>query len=1027
MMFHLWPANMNKEDKTQRAMLHFVGLAVLLCGVVESINICSMRNGSTTDCQIGGKVYNCSYQRLTTVPFIGPGADKEVCFLDLSHNQLVEVNDEMFNFLPNLRLLDLRWNRIKHVSRYAFFTLPMLSTVNNLRVRYGRDLQIDGFCADGSFQCSEDIVQASATCYTCQQVETISQCLQKQQCANEKGVCFSEMEYNGQSLTFSAGCKDYENCMTDLHLTCTDSSAGKGGTLSANCRFCYKGSLSNNIVVPNFISKYTIGGKITLSAKVMPRTENYTAELRNLVSQAPGDIEVGQLEFRNDGLLLTFRMYVTTVYFETLAHVLNGIANEMRINIQSISFNALVENGSAEPVHCPEISEDTPRGLFVWPVTITGNEITVTCPINAKENATRNNYKAEWESAAISKCLFKDSFARKLEEMDNVFVTDENVQELVKNLSSASNNWTTYHEHHVDITVNVLENVMNYATTGLSTAVSEDLVSVISNVMNVNDSILSKAQSTGKTSQRSRNKFQSVKQNVAVVALTDADNETKGYTLSFKSNSSDLTDSGVNVVVGEADVDNGNSGITVPGNASTRRNITISILNNEKLFTSQERRHNVNKTGKKAKHRHINSRVIGARVPGFNVSNLTTPVRITLQHRKKGGNVTCVYWSEKQHLWKTDGCSVHKTNADYTVCHCEHLTNFALLMDIHNTGETLSDTERKVLKMLSQIGCGLSFVGATLTSITHFMMYYSKDRLFKQFKDRSSAGQTSVTVAYLCGAISVIDLVFVIGNFGFAEEPRFCKAIAVVLHFAFLSVFLFMGVMSGLLIYKLVRPFKAQGEVGLPILVIAVAMCVNISEIYGYQPSGMCWISRLTFQATVIPVVSIILSENICAVLLYLHVRNKMRKKMNSANIEMHKWKQVTDIMLNAVKMAFLLGIPFGFAFFAIGDAAFVVQILFVLFNTLQGVFIFIFFWIKDKNAPKYCKHTLLCFKSPYEQRQSQQASEDVSELATAKPSTFASTANNSVEPVRVPDSAVEKVEDDVPKATEVVGNFKGK
>ncbi|WAR07710.1 LPLT1-like protein [Mya arenaria] len=702
MMFHLWPAN-NQEDKTQRAMLHFVGFAVLLCGVVESLNICSVHNSTEHTCEIEGIVFNCSYQRRTTVPYIGPKADINVCFLDLSHNQLVEVNNEMFNFLPNLQQLDLRWNRIKHVSRYAFYTLPRLSIVwltgnniecgceekrveyfrNNLRVRYGRGLKIDGFCADGSFQCSEDIVQANATCYKCQQVDTISPCLQEQQCANEKEVCFSKLEYNGRNLTFSTGCTDHSACLRDPYLGCASSDVG---LIFASCSICHKGSLSNNIVVPNFISKFIIGGKITLSARVMPKTEKYTAELRNLVSQAPGDIEVGQLEFRNEGLLLTFRMYVTTVYFETLTHVLNGIANEMKNNIQSTSFHALVENVTAEPIHCPEISEDTPRGLFVWPVTITGNETT----------------------------------------------------ELVKNLSSASNNWTTYHEHHVDITVNVLENVINYATTGLSTAVSDDLVSVISNVMNVNDSILSKAQSTGQTSQRSRNESQLVKQNIAVVALTHADNETKGYTLSFKSNSSDLTDSGVKVDVGEADVDNGNSGITVPGNASTRRNITISVLNNEKLFTSQERRHNVNQTGKKAKHRHINSRVIGASVPGFNVSNLTTPVRITLQHRKKGGNVACVYWSEKQHLWKTDGCFVHKTNADYTVCHCEHLTNFALLMDIHNTGETLSDTERKVLKMLSQIGCGLSFVGATLTSITHFMMYFSRDRQFKQLNELKS-------------------------------------------------------------------------------------------------------------------------------------------------------------------------------------------------------------------------------------------------------------------------------------------------
>ena len=39
--------------------------------------------------------------------------------------------------------------------------------------------------------------------------------------------------------------------------------------------------------------------------------------------------------------------------------------------------------------------------------------------------------------------------------------------------------------------------------------------------------------------------------------------------------------------------------------------------------------------------------------------------------------------SESNDMWLKSGCSVHLTNKTHTVCHCFHLTNFALLMDIH--------------------------------------------------------------------------------------------------------------------------------------------------------------------------------------------------------------------------------------------------------------------------------------------------------------------------------------------------------
>ncbi|XP_078679906.1 uncharacterized protein LOC144915408 [Branchiostoma floridae x Branchiostoma belcheri] len=121
----------------------------------------------------------------------------------------------------------------------------------------------------------------------------------------------------------------------------------------------------------------------------------------------------------------------------------------------------------------------------------------------------------------------------------------------------------------------------------------------------------------------------------------------------------------------------------------------------------------------------IGSRVLASKIQGRCVKNLTEPVIIILKHKMKGRTPTCVFWdfdaAGGAGAWSTEGCWVHQTVDDVTECHCNHLTNFALIMDISDQfgAGPLPVEHRTALSWISWLGCGLSMVGliGTLVSL----------------------------------------------------------------------------------------------------------------------------------------------------------------------------------------------------------------------------------------------------------------------------------------------------------------------
>lgn len=67
-------------------------------------------------------------------------------------------------------------------------------------------------------------------------------------------------------------------------------------------------------------------------------------------------------------------------------------------------------------------------------------------------------------------------------------------------------------------------------------------------------------------------------------------------------------------------------------------------------------------------------------------------------------NHTCVFWdsSDEGGTWSPRGCSVVKSNPEYTVCSCNHLSSFAVLMALHDIEVKTHDETWQIMWLIIQ-------------------------------------------------------------------------------------------------------------------------------------------------------------------------------------------------------------------------------------------------------------------------------------------------------------------------------------
>ncbi|XP_062327963.1 adhesion G-protein coupled receptor G5-like isoform X2 [Osmerus eperlanus] len=318
----------------------------------------------------------------------------------------------------------------------------------------------------------------------------------------------------------------------------------------------------------------------------------------------------------------------------------------------------------------------------------------------------------------------------------------------------------------------------------------------------------------------------------------------------------------------------------------------------------------------------------------------------------------CVFWKDHQNgtgYWSTHGCNTTFNDREF-VCSCDHLSFFAVLV---NPG-MVDPVHELQLSYITYVGSTLSVLFTTLTLVLY--TYKRKGHL-----EHSVGVHVQLNVALLC-----LHLFFLVGSLWawLGYEGRVCEALGLLLHYSLLATFSWMAIEGFHLYLLLVRVFNIYIRRyllklclvgwGVPTVVVVIYGSLGAYGRYSLYSSSnstsdtdICWLSseadwRRVSSVMVIVYLGLVLLFN-CAMLGVVLVRlcrlrgRGVRHQEGRAQL----WKDWATVL----GLSCVLGIPWVLAFCTYGPLSLPGNYLFTVFNSMQGIFLFLWFLARTRKS----------------------------------------------------------------------------
>ncbi|XP_075833084.1 adhesion G-protein coupled receptor G5 isoform X2 [Microtus pennsylvanicus] len=359
----------------------------------------------------------------------------------------------------------------------------------------------------------------------------------------------------------------------------------------------------------------------------------------------------------------------------------------------------------------------------------------------------------------------------------------------------------------------------------------------------------------------------------------------------------------------------------------------------------------------------LNNYVLGAKLDNMTVNNLQNPVNISFWHNRslEGYTVTCVFWKEgaSQHswgAWSPEGCYTEQPSPSQVLCRCNHLTYFAVLMQL--SGDPVPAELRVPLEYISLVGCSISVVASLLT-----ILLYAHSRACSTHRKQSD----SVTRIHmnLHGSVLLLNVTFLLSSqMALPTVPRsVCTVLAATLHYALLScltwmaiegfnLYLLLGRVYNVYIHRYLLKLCVLGW-GFPALLVLLLLVIK-SSVYGphvisfsksqenvtsFQNVSMCWVrSPVVHRVLVMGYGGLTSLFNLLVLAWALRILCRLR----APDKALSSWAYRDTVMV--LGLTVLLGTTWALAFFSFGVFLLPQIFLFTIFNSLYGFFLFLWF-----------------------------------------------------------------------------------
>ncbi|XP_072307429.1 uncharacterized protein [Eucyclogobius newberryi] len=368
------------------------------------------------------------------------------------------------------------------------------------------------------------------------------------------------------------------------------------------------------------------------------------------------------------------------------------------------------------------------------------------------------------------------------------------------------------------------------------------------------------------------------------------------------------------------------------------------------------------------------SPVLASSVANVSISSLKEDIEFTIRNinpMTMNHSTLCAFWDFTENGgdggWNNAGCFVIRATAEDTTCSCNHLTSFAVLLDLSREG-IMDRKQAQILSFITYIGCGVSVLFLSVTILT----YLSFEKLLRDIPAK--------ILVQLCIALLLLNLVFMLDGWlaGFSVNGL-CISTAFFLHYFLLASFTWAGLEALHMYLSIVRvftpylskymmKFSIMGW-GIPLIVVIIIIAVDKNNYglvsYGKYTDGttddFCWLRNdLAFYIGVLAYFLLIFT--FCLIIFVVVLVQLARiKRQNPQNKSPNRG--VLADLRSISGLVILLGFTWGFALFAWGPLYLPFVYLFSIFNSLQGFFVFVLHCAVKENVQRQWRMYLCCGK----------------------------------------------------------------